>query len=110
MSQPDERRGEHARGSSHAACASANAALTPELIQKHLPNEVPAALKLYLDGKVEQFWFRERAGPIFLMNVESLDDAQATLNKLPLVADKLMSYELLPIGPLMPLRTLIQDR
>ena len=92
------------------AIASASAALTPELIQKHLPNEVPATLKVYLDGMVEQFWFREKAGPIFLMNVESLDDAQATLNKLPFVADKLMSYELLPIGPLMPLRMLIQGK
>lgn len=92
------------------AIASASAALTPDLIQKHLPNEVPATLKLYLEGKVEQFWFREKAGPIFLMNVESLDDAQATLNRLPFVADKLMSYELLPIGPLMPLGTLIQGK
>jgi hypothetical protein len=92
------------------AIASASAALTPDLIQKHLPNEVPATLKLYLDGKVEQFWFREKAGPIFLMNVESLDDAQATLNKLPFVADKLMTYELVPIGPLTPLGTLIQGK
>jgi hypothetical protein len=92
------------------AIASASAALTPDLIQQHLPNEVPATLKLYLDGKVEQFWFREKAGPIFLMNVESLDDAQATLNKLPFVADKLMTYELLPIGPLKPLATLIQGK
>ena len=92
------------------AIASATPALTPELIQKHLPSEVPATLRLYLEGKVEQFWFREKAGPIFLMSVESLDDAQGTLNKLPFVADKLMTYELLPIGPLMPLATLIQGK
>jgi hypothetical protein len=92
------------------AIASASAALTPDLIQKHLPSEVPATLKLYLDGKVEQFWFREKAGPIFLMNVTSVEEAKATLEKLPFVADKLMTYEFLPVTPLMPLGLLIQGR
>ena len=30
-----------------------------------MPKEVPHTLKLYLEGKIEQFWFREKAGPIF---------------------------------------------
>jgi hypothetical protein len=92
------------------AIASATPALTPEKIQQHMPNEVPATLKLYLDGKVEQFWFREKAGPIFLMNVESVEQAKATLDALPLVADGLMSYELLPVGPLLPLGRLIANQ
>jgi hypothetical protein len=92
------------------AIASAKPTLTPEKIQQHLPNEVPATLKLYLDGKVEQFWFRENAGPIFLMNVESVEQAKATLDTLPLVADGLMTYELLPVGPLAPLGLLIQKK
>ena len=75
-----------------------------------MPNEVPATLKLYLDGKVEQFWFREKAGPIFLMNVESVEQAKANLDALPLVADGLMTYELLPVGPLAPLGRLIQNQ
>ena len=45
--------------------------LTPEQRQQVMPNEVPATLKHYLDGKIEQFWFRQDApGVIFLMNVE----------------------------------------
>ena len=92
------------------AIASANSTLTPEKLQQHMPNEVPATLKLYLDGKVEQFWFREKAGPIFLMNVESVEQAKATLDTLPLVADGVMSYELLPVGPLAPLGLLIQNK
>jgi hypothetical protein len=92
------------------AIASATPALTPEKIQQHMPNEVPATLKLYLEGKVEQFWFREKAGPIFLMNVESVEQAKATLDALPLVADGLMSYELLPVGPLVPLGMLIANK
>jgi hypothetical protein len=57
------------------AIATATAALTPEQLQKHMPQEVPSTLKLYLDGKVEQFWFREKVGPIFLMNVDSVEQA-----------------------------------
>jgi hypothetical protein len=92
------------------AIASAKPSLTPDKLQQHMPNEVPATLKLYLDGKVEQFWFREKSGPIFLMSVESIEQAKATLNELPLVADGLMTYEYLPVTPLSPLRLLIQGR
>jgi hypothetical protein len=92
------------------AIASAKPTLTPDQIQKHMPNEVPATLKLYLDGKVEQFWFREKAGPIFLMNVESIEQARTTLDALPLVAADLMTYELLPVAPLTPLGLLIQGK
>jgi hypothetical protein len=35
-----------------------------------MPKEVPATLKHYLDGKIEQIWSRQDApGVIFLMNV-----------------------------------------
>jgi len=85
--------------------------LTPEQRQQVMPNEVPATLKHYLDGKIEQFWYRQDApGVIFLMNVESVEQARATLDALPLVADGLMTYELMPVGPLVPLGRLIQDR
>jgi hypothetical protein len=90
------------------AIASAPSPLTPEQLKEHMPLEVPSTLKLYLDGKVEQFWFREKAGPIFLMNVASVEEAQATLGKLPLVASGLMKYDYLPVGPLAPLGRLIQ--
>lgn len=93
------------------AIASASAALTPELIQKHLPNEVPATLKLYLDGKVEQFWYRQDApGVIFLMNVASVDEAKAELDTLPLVVGGFAKYQLIPVGPLAPLGLLIQGK
>jgi hypothetical protein len=42
------------------AIATAQPSLTPEILSQHMPSEVPNTLKLYLDGKVEQFWFRER--------------------------------------------------
>src|SRR5262245_49180654 len=54
--------------------------LSPEQRQQVMPNEVPATLKLYLDGKIEQFWFRQDApGVIFLMNAESVEQARAAV-------------------------------
>ncbi len=50
-------------------------------------------------GKIEQFWFRDKAGPIFLMNVASLDEAQSTMDSLPLVKGNLATYELIPREP-----------
>jgi len=91
------------------AIASAKPTLTPDQLQKHMPNEVPT-LKHYLDGKIEQFWFREKAGPIFLMNVESIEQAKAELDTLPLVAADLMTCELIPVTPLSPLGLLIQGK
>lgn len=90
------------------AIATAQPTLTPEKLQQHMPSEVPATLKLYLEGKVEQFWFREKFGPIFLFNVDSVEQARAALDGLSLVAEGLMTYELLPVTPLMPLGRLIQ--
>jgi hypothetical protein len=90
------------------AIASPKSALTPELLKPYLPKEVPHTLKLYLEGKIEQFWFREKFGPIFLMNAASVEEAKATLDTLPLVVANVMSYELMPVGPLLPLGRLIE--
>ena len=84
--------------------------LTPEQKQQIMPKEVAATLKHYLEGKIEQFWFREGAGPIFLMNAESVEQAKAELDTLPLVAANLMAWELMPVTPLSPLGLLIQAR
>ena len=92
------------------AIGSTKPTVTLDQIQKLLPKEVPATLQHYLDGKIEQFWFREKAGPIFLMNVESIEEAKSELATLPLVAADLMTYEFLPVTPLSPLRLLIQSK
>jgi hypothetical protein len=42
------------------------------------------------------------------MNVESVEQARATLDTLLLVAANLITYELTPVGPLAPLGRLIQ--
>src|ERR1700722_4163920 len=82
--------------------------LTPEQQQAYMPKEVPATLQLYLDGKMEQFWLRDQAkGVIFLMNVDSVDEADTLLKALPLGRNNLLPFGLMQIGPLMPLRLLM---
>jgi muconolactone delta-isomerase len=84
---------------------------TPEQQAQVMPQEVPATLQLYLDGKVEQFWFRQdRPGVIFLMDVASTEEAKALTGKLPLAAGGFMTFDLTPVGPLAPLGRLIQSK
>ena len=86
-------------------------ALSPEQRREHLPGEVPATLQLYLDGKMEQFWLRDKeAGVIFLMTVESVDEADSLLKRLPLTAANLMTFDLMPVGPLLPLGMLMKAK
>src|ERR1700760_2089173 len=91
------------------AIGSITKPLPPEQRQQVMPNEVPATLKHYLDGRIEQFWYRQDApGVVFLMNVESVEQAKATVGELPLVTGGFASYQLMQVGPLAPLGMLIQ--
>ena len=83
--------------------------ITDEERQGIMRKEVPDTLKLYLEGKIEQFWFREdKPGVIFLMNAESVDQAKATIEALPLAANGFLEFDFIPVEPLKPLGLLIQ--
>ena len=85
--------------------------VTPEQRAQIMPKEVPATLKLYLDGKIEQFFYRQdKPGVIFVMNVDSVDQAKSTIEALPLVTEGIAQYEFMPVGPLAPLGMLIQGK
>ena len=84
---------------------------SPEERQQVMSKEVPATLKHYLEGRIEQFWYRhDKPGVIFLMNVESIEDAKAAVEALPLTAGGYADYELMHVGPLAPLGLLIQGK
>ena len=58
---------------------------------------------------MEQFWLRDREeGVIFLMTVDSIAEANEVLKTLPLSRANLMTFALMPIGPLSPLGMLIK--
>ena len=82
--------------------------LTPQEQWSIMPSEVKDTLRLILDGKIEQGWVRkDQQGAVFVMNVTTAEEAHALLDKLPLGKAKLMEFDLLPIGPLGPLRMLL---
>ncbi len=84
---------------------------TPEQQAEIMPKEVPATLQHYLDGKIEQFWFRQdRLGVVFYLDVASVDAAKAEVDGLPLTEGGFMTYEFIPVGPLAQLGRLIQGK
>lgn len=83
---------------------------TPEQLKTIFPREVPDTLRLYLDGKIEQMWARQdQKGPVFVLNVTSVQDAHALLEALPLGQAKLMEFEYIEITPLTPLHMLLTE-
>jgi hypothetical protein len=84
---------------------------TPEQRQQVMSREVPETLKHYLEGKIEQFWGRQdKPGVIFLLNADSIEQAKATIETLPLVTGGFAEYEYIPVGPLAPLGRLIEGK
>jgi hypothetical protein len=72
-----------------------------------LPTEVRETVKLYLDGKIDQWYsLQGRAGVAFILNVTDPAAAHEMLEKLPLGQAHLMSFELIQLAPLSPLRQL----
>jgi hypothetical protein len=79
-----------------------------QLAQRILPNEVRATARLYLDGKIDQWYsLQDRRGVAFILNVTDPTAAKAMLETLPLGQAHLMTFELMPLGPLNPLRQLL---
>jgi hypothetical protein len=77
-------------------------------VQRILPTEVRETARLYLEGKIDQWYsLEDRAGVAFILNVTDVSRAHEMLEALPLGKEHLMTFSLLPIGPLNPLRQLL---
>jgi hypothetical protein len=89
------------------AIGTVNPGVDPAAVRSILPNEVRETVKLYLDGKIDQ-WFslQDRNGVAFILNVTDPAAAHYMLEKLPRGQARLMSFELIPLAPLNPLRQL----
>jgi hypothetical protein len=89
------------------AIGTINPGVDPAAVRAILPTEVRETVKLYLDGKIDQ-WFslQGRSGVAFILNVTDTAAAHDMLEKLPLGQAHLMSFELIPLAPLNPLRQL----
>jgi hypothetical protein len=78
-------------------------------IMKVMPEEVRATVKMYLDGKIQQWYSRsDGRGVVFILNATSVADARALTDQLPLSKANLATFEYTALSPLGPLRMLIQ--
>jgi len=81
--------------------------VTPQQIMAVIPEEIRATVKLYLDGKIRQWYSRgDGKGVVFLIDAKTEDEARALMETLPLAKEHLMDHQYIPVGPLMPLRAL----
>jgi hypothetical protein len=89
------------------AIGTVNPGVDPAVVRSILPTEVRETVKLYLDGKIDQWYSQQgRSGVVFILNVTDPAAAHDMLEKLPLGQAHLMSFELIPLAPLDPLRQL----
>jgi hypothetical protein len=82
--------------------------VTRQQIMTVMPSEIRETVKLYLDGKIRQWYSRgDGQGAILLIDAKTQDDARAIMEPLPLSKEQLVDDQYIPVGPLMPLMALI---
>ena len=87
---------------------TAKQGVTAQQIMAVIPAEIRATVKLYLDGKIQQWYSRgDGKGVIFVVDAKTESEARAIMETLPLAKDELIDHEYIPVGPLMPLRALM---
>jgi hypothetical protein len=87
---------------------TAKQGVTRQQIMNVMPAEIRATVKLYLDGKIRQWYSRgDGQGVVLFLDVTTVDEAHAVMETLPLSKENLMDHEYIPVGPLMPLTALM---
>ena len=87
---------------------TAKQGVTRQQIMNVMPAEIRATVKLYLDGKIRQWYSKgDGQGVVLFLDVKTIDEAHAVMDTLPLSKENLMDHEYIPVGPLMPLAGLI---
>jgi hypothetical protein len=82
--------------------------VTVQQIMAVIPVEIRATVKLYLEGKIRQWYSRgDGKGAVFFVDAKTEDEARAIMERLPLAKEQLMDHDYIPVGPLMPLRMLM---
>ena len=87
---------------------TAKQGVTRQQIMAIMPAEIRATVKLYLDGKIRQWYSRgDGRGVIFLIDAQTVDEAHTVVDTMPLSKESLVDHEYIPVGPLLPLAALI---
>jgi hypothetical protein len=79
-----------------------------EQIMKFMPAEIRATVKLYLDGKIRHWYSRaDGRGAVLFLDVRTVEEAHAIVDMLPLSKENLLDHDYIPVGPLLPLASLV---
>jgi hypothetical protein len=90
------------------ATLSVKPGVNREQITKLMPAEIRDTVRLYLDGKILQWFARgDGKGVVFLLDCRTVEEAKAMVAALPLVKEDLVTFDYMPLGPLSPLRYLL---
>ena len=72
----------------------------PEEFAQHLKSEARQVWKLYQEGCIREFYFREeRSEAVLILECADRDEAKQTLDSLPLVQAGLISFDLISLLP-----------
>jgi hypothetical protein len=92
------------------AIGSFTAKGSPDRWKPLLAAEVRDTVRLYLAGKIDQWYLKQdQSGVVFMMNVTDPKEARELLGKFPFGQAGLMEFEIIPLGPIAPLRVLLAD-
>lgn len=81
--------------------------VTAQQILAVIPEEAEATMRLYLDGKIREWFSRgDGKGVVILLDVKTEEEAREIEEALPLAKAQLVDCQYIPVGPLMALRTL----
>ena len=87
---------------------TAKSEVTRQQMMNIMPAEIRATVKLYLDGKIRQWYSRgDGRGVVFMIDAQTVDEAHAVVDTMPLSKENLVDHEYIPVGPLGPLAGLI---
>jgi hypothetical protein len=87
---------------------TATAGVTCQQMTTIMPVEIRATVKLYLDGKIRQWYSRgDGKGVVLFLDARTVEEAHAIMETLPLSKENLMEHEYIPGSPLMPLAGLL---
>jgi hypothetical protein len=89
------------------AIGTLNPGVDMAAVRTIMPTEVRDTVKLYLSGKIDQwYWRQDHFGVVFLLNLTDTAAAKEMLEGLPLAQAHMITFEQIPLAPLSPLRLL----
>lgn len=87
---------------------TARQGVSRQQIMNIIPDEIRATVKLYLDGKIRQWYSKgDGKGVVFFIDARTVDEAHAVIETMPLSKENLVDHEYIPVGPLIPLTALM---